>query len=57
MWHLTERIEKALNAGAELEQIHEAIMKDVAPPTEYEFFLAYKAAEAVLKPIEPITQR
>lgn len=54
MWHLTERIEKALNAGADLEQIHEAIMKDVAPPTEYQFFLAYKAAEAVLK---PITQR
>lgn len=43
MENLIQRIRLAMSAGADLEQIHNAYIK--AGVHEYDFFLAYKAAE------------
>ena len=53
---LIERIRKARGIGASLQEIHDTIMASKYPPTEGEFYLAWKAAE-ILDSDEPIAQR
>lgn len=54
---LIERIRKARGVGVDLETIHDTIMAGKNPPTEYDFFLAWKASEVLDGPDNPITQR
>jgi hypothetical protein len=42
---LIERIRKARGIGVDLHEVHDTIMASKDPPTEGEFYLAWKAAE------------
>jgi hypothetical protein len=56
---LIDRILAALNANVDIQDIHANIMGGPNPPSEYEFFLAFKGAEQLLGTDQnaPITQR
>jgi hypothetical protein len=56
-WNLVERIRKALSIGVDLETIHDTIMAGKNPPSEGDFYLAYKAAEILDCDGPPIAQR
>jgi len=54
---LIARIRKARGIGADLQDVHDTIMSSKDPPTEGEFYLAWKAAEILDRDNEPIAQR